>query len=154
MAGTALGTTIFASEVEAVASGGVASGTTILPGGVLEVISGGTVAGTLLFSGSGGDLLIEVGTSLNILGGLAVSGFVAGDTIDLAGIAFDSNGSVNLQSGNVLTIIENGGTYDLQLDPSQSFANEFFHLSNDGLSPGGAAITQDSTPCYCRGTLI
>ena len=139
--GSALSTTVSSGGTETVESGGTASGTTILSGGALEVSSGGTLAGTLLFAGSGGDLRID-GTSLSILGGLAVSGFVAGDTIDLAGVAFDSSGSANLQAGNVLQIIENGATYDLQLDPSQNFVGRSFHLAKD--TSGGTAITQST----------
>ena len=110
---------------------------------MLEIASGGTIAGTLLLSGSNDVLRIDDGTSLRIPGGFTVSGFVAGDTIDLTGIAFDSSGSVNPLAGNLLQIIENGATYDLQLDPLQSFAGEFFHLTSD--TAGGTRIIEDTT---------
>jgi hypothetical protein len=61
-----------------------------------------------------------------------ISGFVSGDTIDLAGASFSRKGTVELQSGNVLEIVENGNTYDLQLDPSQDFSEVSFALTRDG----------------------
>ncbi len=153
ISGIAGSTTISSGGKQIVDSGGTASDTHILSGGVLEVVSGGVIAGSPLFLGSGGYLQTDDGTHHTLLGGVAVSGFVQGDTIDLAGIPF-SGGTVDLLAGNELQIIANGGTYDLQFDASQDFTGNFFHLANDGLSWSGTAVTENTTPCYCRGTLI
>src|SRR5262249_7456914 len=68
----------------------------------------------------------------------AITGFGPDDTIDLTNVSYDPNGCAILQSfgggaqPNVLTITENGACYNLQLDPSQSFAQEQFSLASDG----------------------
>src|SRR5262249_46650708 len=54
---------------------------------------------------------------------------------------------------NVLTITEGDATYTLQFDPHGNFAGDFFHLAPDAGS-NGTLITEDTTPCYCRGTAI
>jgi autotransporter-associated beta strand protein len=60
-----------------------------------------------------------------------IDGFVPGDTIDLAGISYDKNGTATLESGNVLQIVENGQTYELNFDPTQPFVGGQFDLSPD-----------------------
>jgi hypothetical protein len=82
-----------------------------------------------------------------------IYGFAAPDTIDLADVAFDRHGSVNLTANNVLVISEKGQTYSLHLNPSQNFSGEFFHLAADAAGTG-TDIIESSAPCYCRGTLI
>jgi hypothetical protein len=89
-----------------------------------------TVGGTIAFAGAGGTLRTDATTS-GAMPTNVISGFVPGDIIDLAGIGFDNSGTIKLKSGNQLEITENGNTYDLQLDPSQSFAGEQFKLSSD-----------------------
>jgi len=83
-----------------------------------------------------------------------IYGFAPSDTIDLTDVGFDrNNGSVKLTANNVLDINENGQTYTLQLNPSQNFSGEFFHLAADP-SGTGTNIVESTAPCYCRGTLI
>ena len=52
----------------------------------------------------------------------------------------------------MLGVTENGVTYDLQLDPTQDFTADYFHLKKDATA--GTDIVESTTPCYCRGTLI
>ncbi len=73
--------------------------------------------------------------------------------IDLTDIADDPSGSVNLVGHNVLAVKENGTTYTLQLDKTQNFTGDFFHLLSD-FAETGTDIVENTTPCYCRGTLI
>jgi autotransporter passenger strand-loop-strand repeat protein len=145
--GTVSGTVIGATDSEIVESGGTTV-STIISGGTLDVHAGAIVSGGITFQGTGGTYEIE-GTAIP---GATVSGFVSGDFIDLASIPFDSGGHADLTSGNVLDITENGSSFQIQLDPDQNFAGDFFHLSHD-LSEG-TLVTEDTTPCYCRGTLI
>src|SRR5258707_7880699 len=85
-------TTIQFGGFEQVMSGGTAAAT-VISGGTLEIQSGGAVgSGGLRFSGSGGTLTID-GTTMPTS---TVSGFVTGDTIDLAGVSFASGGLVLL----------------------------------------------------------
>jgi autotransporter-associated beta strand protein len=124
-------------------------GSVVTDGGTLEF---GTAAsaggGAITFSGSGNTLRLDGATILTN----TVDGMADGNKIDLAGIAYDSTGSANLLANNILQIVENGQTYDLNLDPSHNFTGEFFHLGQD--SSNGSVITEDETACYCRGTLI
>jgi hypothetical protein len=53
-------------------------------------------------------------------------------------------------STDILTITEGGSSTTEQL--AGSYTGEYFHLAKDGI--GGTIVTLDTTPCYCRGTLI
>ncbi len=105
------------------------------------------VSGGIDFAGSGGLLQI----SGSAMPSAVISGFVPGDTIDLANISGGSAGTANLKSANVLQITEGGLTYDLNL--AGNFNAEYFHLAAD-LGGMGTDITESSQPCYCPGTLI
>ncbi len=63
-----------------------------------------------------------------------IFGFMPGDGIDLANIAFSSSGSASIQSGNQLQISENGSSYVLQLDPSANYSGATLALSQDTAS--------------------
>jgi VCBS repeat-containing protein/autotransporter passenger strand-loop-strand repeat protein/autotransporter-associated beta strand protein len=131
-----------------------------------DTYSGGTtVNGSTLELGNSqaagaGTVTLQGASTLKIDGSAmptnTIAGMVQGDTIDLASIGFDSNGTADLLSGNKLQIVEHGsvnpGTYDLQLGPGENFTGEYFHLT--AAVGGGTAITENSTPCYCPGTLI
>jgi len=85
-----------------------------------------------------------------------VAGFTVAGPFDLTAIGFDPTTQQpvllnNATQHNVLQFTENGITYGLQLNPSESFAGDFFQLSS---LDGGTEITEVSTPCYCLGTLI
>jgi glycosyltransferase involved in cell wall biosynthesis len=118
------------------------SGTTVSLGG--QVASGVTVD----FAGAGG--LLQLKDSTEFHG--TIDGFAPGDRVALVDVPFDSTTSVTLLAGNVLEITFGGSSSaTLQLDPSQSFAGDSFHVSPLN---GGTVVTEDSTPCYCPGTLI
>jgi len=124
-------------------------GTALVNGSTLEIGATASVgSGAIAFFGTGNTLKIDSAT----LPTNTIRGMAAGDKIDLAAIGFDNTGNINLIGGNELQITENGHTYDLQLNPSDSFAGDFFHIANDGNN--GTMVTEDTTPCYCRGTLI
>jgi O-antigen biosynthesis protein len=144
--GTGTDTTIYRGGLEEVFAGGLVTGT-VISGGTMEIVASGVVSGGIDFAGSGGTLRID-GTSMP---GNTISGFVSGDMFDLAGISH-SGGSADLLSGNVLQITEGGQTYDLNLDPNQNFALDYFHLNS--ATGGGTLVTEDGNPCYCAGTLI
>ena len=141
--------------------GSTINDTFIDSGGLLDLRTGAAGSGAIDFGaavdGVGGRLEIEdlyVPT-------FTIKGFASGDTIDLTGLGYDPTSSADLVSGNVLDVNLDGGsanggsTYTLQLDPSQNFTGEYFHLAPDnaGNSPG-TDITENTVPCYCRGTLI
>ncbi len=67
-----------------------------------------------------------------------IDGFASGDTINLAGVAFDSNWTFTVGSGHAVSFVENGITYVLQFDPAKSFNT--FLLQSDG--NGGTNIVR------------
>ncbi len=162
------------------AAGGSIAGFGTVSGAVANGGKFDASGGTLTFSGAvtgTGTAFVETGAKLafgaSVAAGQAVNlvgtgeldlatpaafagtidGISATDTVDLTTVGFDSTGHANLLAGNVLQVTENGNTYNLQLDPTQNFSGEFFHLAAD-LSGTGTAITESTLPCYCRGTQI
>ncbi len=138
-------------------AGTLTSTGTLLNNGVIGIAIGAEFVldgsfgggGTIDFPGLGGGTLEIGGTTMP---SNTITGVEPGDTFQLADIPFDSSGTAKLLPGNVLRISENGSTFNLQLDPSQDFTGFFFHLAGDG--GGGTLVTEDTTPCFCRGTLI
>ena len=161
--GSAIGATVFAGS-QVVESDGIASSTvvssggfqylnsgseannTTIAGGTMDLVSGAVVSGPITFTGTGGTLKIEDTTMPTNV----ISGFAAGDTIDLVNVGYDSGGSADPEPGDILQITENNSTYDLQL--AGNYMGDTFSLSGD-IGGTGTDVTM-STPCYCPGTLI
>ena len=133
-------------------------------GGILDLAAGADITGGLgfgivqAFDGStfpfpGGEIVIG-GSSLPAV---PISGFAATDTIDLAGVAFGSGGSItyapqllgNGFTSGVLTVKENGQTYALTLGSASVFANTPLELARD--ANGGTMI---EVACFAAGTRI
>jgi hypothetical protein len=110
----------------------------IEPGAVTDISSDQSLSGVqddFAFTGIGE--AVQIGTISAFTG--TISNFLAGDTIDLAGI---SATGATLGANNVLTVHEsNGGTATLQLDPSQNFNNYSFDSGSDGSSGTDITIT-------------
>jgi hypothetical protein len=68
-----------------------------------------------------------------------IVGFAVGDVIDLSSQPYSSSGSISLQTGNVLQVVEGGSTYDVHFNSGQSFAGALFNLAPDG--SGGTDVT-------------
>lgn len=128
------------------------SGGTTINGGTLEVAhANGAGTGAITMAAGNQTLVLDSAAFSNGDFANVIEGFGAGDKIDLAGVTNAT--SVNLGANNELLVsLSNGSTLTLHLDPSESFAGEYFHLGTD--SAGGLYITEDSQPCYCPGTLI
>ena len=127
------------------------SGGTALENGTLDVGAlHGAGTGAITFQTGTETLRIETAALQGGDFSNVIKGFASGDRIDLA----NSDAThADLGPGNILTISGGTtGTVTFHLDPSESFAGEFFHLDSDGGS--GLYITESDQPCYCRGTLI
>ncbi len=100
--------------------------------GANTIVNYGTIAGTggiAVHLGAGDDeLVVEAGSTLQG----AVANVHPGDTFDLPFLPYSSAGTVTLQPGNVLEIVENGGTVDISLDPAQKLSFDSFTLSPSG----------------------
>jgi autotransporter passenger strand-loop-strand repeat protein len=146
--GQATGEAISDGGHQTVNSGGTAidtvvDGTAVIKGGSLELTNGSsTGAGVIAFEGPGGTLQID-GTFMPTN---PISGLAPGDVFDLAAVHFDSAGTATLLSGNVLQIIENGQTEELNLDSSQNFVGEQFSVLSDGTGGTNIALTSSGVP--------
>jgi autotransporter passenger strand-loop-strand repeat protein len=169
--------TVTAGGTQFVESGGVAASTAITGGGHQVVRAGGIAQHTTLglgdtetiFNGGFGsvDLLdgstlkftvnaVDQSAPLVLKGGgnsqfVTIGGFNLGDTIDLVGVRFDRNGSVNFLPNSVLQVTEFGHTTYLHFDPSQSsFYSQHFALSGDGA--GGTIVRVIEPATWAQGT--
>ena len=111
-------------------------------------VNGEVSAGqTIIFSGSGGDF------GIGGISGMAgtISGWGATGTIDLTNETYGNVTGVTI-TGSVLQVTDTSGTYNLQLDPAQSFSGLYAHQSQD--STGDTELTVNDIPCFLRGTAI
>ncbi len=155
------GATLAAGQVTTDGEFRVASGATLdvlVSGTFSDIVSGG---GTVELGGVSGTALtfsagVTSATVIDFAGAAAtlklvrpedflgtIDGFAPGQTIDLTEVRFDPAGTVQLLSGNVLEVKEDGSTFDLRLDPAQSFAGKSFHLVSDRAR--GTDIILDTT---------
>ncbi len=107
------------------------------------IVNFGTIigtSGTAVSLGSGDDrVVIEAGSGFNG----AIGNFHPGDTFDLPFLSFSGSGTVTLGINNVLQIVAGGSPIDIDLDPAQSFAGDFFHLAGDGGT--GTLVTENQS---------
>ncbi len=137
------GVVVDASTLTVAALSGAGS-VTIASGGTL--IAQGSVASgqTIAFASGSGLLQLTPGSFAG-----TIAGMQAGATIALAGIT-DATGA-SILPGNTLEITRSvGPAIDLQLDPTQDFTGDLFHLA----SVGGYAELTEAVPCYLEGTHI
>ncbi len=136
--GIANGTIIMSGGMEEVYAGGTTNNTTI-EGGTLGLDAGGAIAGgTITFVGTGGALYVGDATNFSA----TIDSFSQGNIIAFDG-AFDSHASVQLLAGNVLQVVANSVTYDLQLDPNADFSGQTFKIASDG--PTGTEVYVEPT---------
>jgi hypothetical protein len=128
------GADVIGPGVLTIAAGGTLNAGGIDSNGLVDLQHGGTIGGSIGFAGSGGTLEIDGMT----MPAATITGFSDGDAIDLTGIAFDPDGTVGTLTGNLLQIVENALTYDLQLDPTADYSNATFTL---GDLSGATAVT-------------
>ena len=77
-----------------------------------------------------------------------ITGFQVGDALDFAGVTADG---VSYSPGT-LTLL-NGGIGFAQIAFTTAITNPVFSVTADA-SGTGTLVTEDNTPCYCRGTRI
>ncbi len=147
------GSVVVATGTVALSGNNSFSGGVTIDNGATFELGSATAAGTGAITFVGDPTMVIEGTTMptNI-----IDGFVAGDDIDLASIANVAGSQAVMNNAtNVLTITEGSNTYTLNFDPTQNFNGDYFYLASDnGGSGPGTDITEGTTPCYCRGTLI
>jgi autotransporter passenger strand-loop-strand repeat protein len=123
-----------------IGGGDAFTGAVTIKDSALELTSAGA-AGSGAIGFAGGLLQID-GTAMPT----NTIGFASNDRINLAGVNLVAGSTATLEAGNILHIVEGANTYDLQLDPSQSFLGEYFKLSSDVITPGSTDITLAQIP--------
>ncbi|HEX4505204.1 MAG TPA: Hint domain-containing protein [Alphaproteobacteria bacterium] len=128
----------------------------------IELASGAS-AGTLTALGSEyigfQTVTIDSGATWEVTGKVAafdfttIEGFTSDDKLDLTNLTFDAGDHVDLNHTTDMLTIEDGTDHVLAtIQLAGDFTGDFFHLSNDG--GNYTLLTEDTTPCYCRGTRI
>jgi autotransporter-associated beta strand protein len=111
-------------------------GTSTIDSGTLQLSAlGAAGSGAIAFAANANAKLTIDNVALvnGTFNGNTIKGFAVGDTIDLSGATFSSAANPpTLLAGNQLQFTENGTTYQVQFDSSQSFSNEVFKLARDG----------------------
>ena len=135
-------TPVTRSELSSIGAQVIEIGPLTVAGGETLAVSGAVPNDqTITFAGAGGTL------SLDDTAGIAgtIYGFSPPDTIDLTDIADDPSGTAQVETDagtgqQFIRVTENGESYNLQIDPSQTFlTTPTFELNPDTTS--GTAIT-------------
>lgn len=141
--GNAINTTAGIGALALFDGGAVVGGT--ISGGTFALFDDAAAGGAFTFAGGG---TLEVGfpqhLNLNILSAAVISGFAAGDTIEIAGNGASTTGPANgvtLLPGNVLQVVAAGFVFDLYLDPNQNFTGQSFLLTSGGPSNRNFFVT-------------
>jgi autotransporter passenger strand-loop-strand repeat protein len=108
---TASNSKILAGGVESIYSGATAAHTTIAGGELLVQIGGKLSSGVTFNSTKGGDLVIDSATMPTA----TISGFIAGDTITLAGVTYNASDKVTVGTAGTVTISTPGINYKLDI---------------------------------------
>ncbi len=133
--GTATATTIDSGGYEQIHGGGTAAATTIA-GGTLELEIGAKVTGGISFSAAkGGKLTIDSVT----MPAATISGFISGDTIALAGVAYNKTDTVAVAKAGVVTITAPGKAYNLNI-AGATVGETDFHFGT------GSILTRSAAP--------
>ena len=129
------------------------SGGTTIEGGALE-LGNAHAAGTgaIIFSPGASAQMALLQIDGTAMPNNQIDGFLSGDLILLKDVSNVPGSHADMDyTTNVLTITEGANSYQLDFNPIENFAGDFFHLSSIS---GGTEIMENSTPCYCPGTLM
>jgi autotransporter passenger strand-loop-strand repeat protein len=135
--GKAFGTVISSGGSEVVSSGGVTSATQI-DGGNLVVVAGGSATYGATFAGTGGGLYFG-GTSIPTV---SISGFAAGDFIDLYSLTYSAGDSVAVRSAGIVTISTSSASYNLHI--AGAVVGETDFVISSGTGGAGLVLTKSS----------
>jgi autotransporter-associated beta strand protein len=127
------------------------TGGTTIHAGTLEIgVNGTPSGGGIAFTSPTGTMRVD-GTSAPAN---TISGFVSGDTIDLAGIGWQAGDTPDYTvATGILRILNSGSTVaQLNFGAGNAIVDDPFHV-NEETGGTGIVITNDA-PCFCPGTLI
>jgi autotransporter passenger strand-loop-strand repeat protein len=153
-------TLIQSGGLELVDRAGIANATTIAAGGVQLVMGAAGLDGFSAQYGVAVNTVVDSGGILR-LDGLSYydnplqvipdAQLLSGGAIDVTTLPYASTEIAVLNTTTDLLTIS-GGAFGVELQLSGDYTNDVFSLAADAL--GGTNITDDGTPCFCRGTHI
>jgi hypothetical protein len=117
----------------------VTGGTTQLEFGTVEMATGGSISGAVQFSGPGGMLKLDIGTSQ--VSGATITGVASDDAIDLAFQPFATGYRTVWQQANSsggTLFLASGNSTLAALNLQGQYTSAFFSVANDGT--GGTQI--------------
>jgi autotransporter passenger strand-loop-strand repeat protein len=121
--------------VEEIYSGAIAAKTTIA-GGELEVQTGGKITSGVTFTTvTGGELKLDS----SIMPTATITGFIAGDTIDLAGIVYNKYDTVTVGTAGIVSVVTPGKTYNLDIAGATVGEKDFVFAAGSLLTKKAAA---------------
>ena len=133
-------------SITSVAAAAITTDVTI-DGGTVSIASGSTASGYVMFGAGAGTLNLADATPL----AATISGFAAGDVIDLTGVTYAAGGSAVLSPTDMLSVTDGGTSINLQFD--NTVVGETFKLSADATG-SGTDIALAVNPCFAAGTRI
>jgi autotransporter passenger strand-loop-strand repeat protein len=135
--GTASGTTVN-SGTSLYFYGGTEANA-VIAGGYVDIAPGTIMSGSVTFSGRGGVLELDSST----LPTNVISGFTAGDGIDLTAYSYNGTQSVSVASAGVVTISSGGASFSLNI-AGATVGETDFYLST-GLYGYGLELLKSAT---------
>jgi autotransporter passenger strand-loop-strand repeat protein len=106
----ALSATITAGGEQIVKAGATAQDT-VIDGGKVNLAATAKLASAVTFAGKGGELVISATT----LPTATISGFGAGDKIQLAGVVYSAGATATVKTAGVVTITDGSNSYKLNI---------------------------------------
>jgi autotransporter passenger strand-loop-strand repeat protein len=135
--GTTSGLTVSTGGYVTVYSGGGASNTTIA-GGTLEVKSGGSSPVAIHFTGSGGEFIVDSPAKPTVV----ISGFAAGDKIELAAVKYAASDTVTVKTAGVVTVSAGGKAYNLNIAGAKVGETDFVFSTGSILTKTASAAVK------------
>ncbi len=143
------GTLILDPTTVTVTGAMLGTGVTNIEQGSELILDGSAASGaTILFTGTDGTLALNESGLFDA----TISSLGTSDVLDLKDVSYSNAVAVSVTNGNYLEVREGTSYTWLQLDPSQSYQGDYFHIASDGLN--GTDVTENAVPCFLAGTNI
>jgi hypothetical protein len=106
-----------------------------ISGGELELQIGAKLASGVTFGTGGGELKLDS----SVMPTATITGFIAGDTIDLAGIVYNKYDTVTVGTAGIVSVVTPGKTYNLDIAGATVGEKDFIFAAGSLLTKKAAA---------------